>query len=69
MVLILGSAQWLPGVASRGVRLHRWLGYGYVGRILGLAAPSGLVLARIANVELVAQVGFALQCLGWWLAT
>jgi hypothetical protein len=69
IVLVLGLLQWLPGVASRGPRLHRWLGYSYVGGILGLAAPSGLVLARFANGGLVAQVGFSLQCLVWWGTT
>ena len=69
VVLALGLLQWLPGVAARGPRLHRWLGYGYVGGILGLAAPSGLILARFANGGLVAQVGFSLQCGVWWLAT
>lgn len=69
VVLVLGLAQWLPAVARRGPRLHRWLGYGYVGGILGLAAPSGLILARFANGGLVAQVGFTLQCVVWWLST
>lgn len=69
VVLVLGLLQWLPVVARRGPRLHRWLGYGYVGGILGLAAPSGLILARFANGGLVAQVGFTLQCVVWWLST
>ena len=69
VVLVLGLLQWSPVVARRGPRLHRWLGYGYVGGILGLAAPSGLVLARFANGGLVAQVGFTLQCVVWWLST
>ncbi len=69
IVLVLGLLQWLPVVARRGPRLHRWLGYGYVGGILGLAAPSGLILARFANGGLVAQVGFTLQCVVWWLST
>ncbi|QKG54698.1 DUF2306 domain-containing protein [Hymenobacter sp. BRD67] len=69
IVLVLGLLQWLPAVAGRGGRLHRWLGYGYVGGILGLAAPSGLVLAHFANGGLAAQVGFTLQCVVWWLTT
>lgn len=68
-VLVLGLLQWLPVVARRGPRLHRWLGYGYVGGILALAAPSGLMLARFANGGLAAQVGFSLQCVVWWLTT
>lgn len=69
VVLVLGLLQWLPWVAGRGPRLHRSLGLGYVLGILALAAPSGLVLARFANGGLVAQVGFTLQCVVWWLTT
>ncbi|MVN77085.1 DUF2306 domain-containing protein [Hymenobacter sp. HMF4947] len=69
VVLVLGLLQWLPPVAGVGPRLHRWLGYGYVVGILGLAAPSGLILARFANGGLAAQVGFTLQCVVWWLTT
>jgi hypothetical protein len=69
VVLVLGLLQWLPLVASQRPQLHRWLGYGYVGGILGLAAPSGLILARFANGGLAAQVGFSLQCVVWWLTT
>jgi len=69
VVLVLGLLQWLPGVASRGPHLHRWLGYSYVVGILGLAAPSGLILAHFANGGLVAQVGFSLQCAVWWFST
>jgi hypothetical protein len=69
VVLVLGLLQWLPPVAALGPRLHRWLGYGYVLGILGLAAPSGLILARFANGGLAAQVGFSLQCVVWWGST
>lgn len=69
VVLVLGLLQWLPFVARRGPRLHRWLGRGYVLGILGLAAPSGLILARFANGGLAAQVGFTMQCVVWWLTT
>ncbi len=69
VVLGLGLLQWLPVVAGVGPHLHRWLGLGYVVGILGLAAPSGLILARFANGGLAAQVGFTLQCVVWWLTT
>ncbi len=69
VVLTLGLLQLLPWLARRGPGLHRALGLGYVLGILALAAPSGLILARFANGGLAAQVGFALQCLVWWLCT
>ncbi len=69
VVLVLGLLQWLPVAAGFGPNLHRRLGQGYVLGILVLAAPSGLILARFANGGLVAQVGFSLQCVVWWLTT
>ena len=70
IVLVLGLLQWLPGLARwGGPRLHRWLGLGYAIGILALAAPSGLVLAWVANGGLVARVAFALQCAVWWVST
>jgi uncharacterized membrane protein len=69
VVLVLGLLQFLPFIAAFGSRLHRRLGKAYVIGILALAAPSGLILAYFANGGLVAQVGFTLQCLVWWLST
>ena len=69
LVLVAGLLQFLPVLARRGPGLHRRLGKCYIIGILALAAPSGLVLARFANGGLVAQVGFTLQCLVWWLCT
>lgn len=69
VVLVVGLLQLLPFIAARGPLLHRRLGKAYIIGILALAAPSGLLLAYFANGGLVAQVGFTLQCLVWWLAT
>ena len=69
LVLVAGLLQFLPWLARRGPRLHRQLGTFYIIGVLALAAPSGLILARFANGGLVAQVGFTLQCLVWWLCT
>jgi len=69
VVLLAGLLNLLPFVAAQGPRLHRRLGKVYIIGILGLAAPSGLILAYFANGGLVSQVGFSLQCLVWWLST
>lgn len=69
VVLVAGLLQFLPFIAARGAQLHRSLGKVYIIGILGLAAPSGLILAYFANGGLVSQVGFTLQCLVWWLVT
>jgi hypothetical protein len=62
MALFLGIAQ-LWG-KKRG-RWHRWLGYGYVGVVLGLAAPAGLVMAWLAMGGWWGKIGFALMALLW----
>ena len=69
LVLVAGLLQFIPVLARRGPGLHQRLGKFYIIGILALAAPSGLILARFANGGLVAQVGFTLQCLVWWLCT
>jgi hypothetical protein len=68
-VLGAGLVQFFPRWFRGRARLHRNLGKLYVGSILALAAPSGLILAAYANGGLVAKVGFALQCVVWWLST
>jgi hypothetical protein len=68
-VLVTGLLQLMPALYRRWPRLHRRLGQVYLGSILGLAAPSGLVLALYANGGLSAKVGFTLQCIVWWLVT
>ena len=69
LVLAAGIMQFLPGVIRRWPQVHRMTGKIYIGTILLLAAPSGLVLALYANGGLPAKVGFTLQCVVWWFIT
>ncbi|MCB2408634.1 DUF2306 domain-containing protein [Hymenobacter lucidus] len=68
-VLAAGLAQFFPRLFRGRAGWHRRLGKLYVVSVLALAGPSGLVLAGFANGGLVAKVGFALQCVVWWLST
>ncbi|MCB2379525.1 DUF2306 domain-containing protein [Hymenobacter sp. BT635] len=68
-VLAAGLVQFFPRLFPGRAALHRTLGKLYVASVLALAAPSGLILAGFANGGLVAKVGFALQCVVWWLST
>ncbi|TGE16445.1 DUF2306 domain-containing protein [Hymenobacter elongatus] len=68
-VLAAGLAQFFPRLFRGRAALHRNLGKLYVISVLALAGPSGLILAGFANGGLVAKVGFALQCVVWWLST
>ncbi len=69
VVLALGMLQFVPVINRRWPVIHRWAGKIYIGVILALAAPSGLVLALYANGGLPARVGFTLQCIVWWIIT
>ena len=69
-VLAAGLVQFFPQwLGQRAPAWHRGLGKLYVGSILLLAAPSGLILALYANGGLASQVGFTMQCAVWFLAT
>jgi hypothetical protein len=66
----LGRALTPSKIGTKGyLGFHRAIGKLYIGSILLLAAPSGLVLAAFANGGLAARVGFSVQCLVWWLTT
>lgn len=65
-VLVLGAPQFSERFRARFAGWHRHLGKAYVGLILALAAPSGLVMALHANGGWTAQTSFVLQALLWW---
>jgi hypothetical protein len=70
-IVVMGGGifQFFPSLLQRFPIFHRNLGKIYIGSILLLAAPSGLVLAAYANGGLAARVGFSLQCVVWWVVT
>ena len=70
-VLAMGGGifQFFPFLLRGYPKTHRLIGKIYIGSILLLAAPSGLVLAAFANGGLPSRVGFTLQCLVWWFVT
>jgi hypothetical protein len=67
--IALGIAQFSVYLFRNYPRLHKNAGKLYVGSILLLAAPSGMVLAWFANGGLAVKVAFGLQCAVWWLTT
>jgi hypothetical protein len=70
-LLVMGGGifQFFPRILNNYRKLHRNFGKFYIGSILLLAAPSGLILAAYANGGLAAKVGFSIQCFVWWLTT
>jgi Predicted membrane protein (DUF2306) len=69
IVMGMGIFQFFPVILRNFPRFHRNMGKLYIGLILLLAAPSGLVLAFYANGGLAAKVGFSIQCFVWWFTT
>jgi hypothetical protein len=67
--LIGGLFQFVPQFIRANSSLHKIIGLTYIGSILLLAAPSGLVIATEANGGFAAKVGFVLQCLVWFTIT
>jgi uncharacterized membrane protein len=69
LVILIGVFQFNSYIINQKAALHRFLGKVYVLILLGLAAPSGLILGVFANGGLVSKVGFILQSIVWFLYT
>jgi uncharacterized membrane protein len=71
-VLLTGLLQFLPAILEKRPSLHRLLGKIYVFTILGLSAPSGLVMAFYASGGFGAKLSFTLISVLWayftWVA-
>ncbi len=65
--LLLGPAQFLPGLRARFRRLHRWSGRVYAVACL-IGGASGLVLALGASTGPVSTAGFGILS-GLWIVT
>jgi Predicted membrane protein (DUF2306) len=70
-VFVMGGGvfQFFSKILRGYPKVHHLIGKIYIGSILLLAAPSGLVLAAYANGGLPSKVGFTMQCLVWWWIT
>ena len=69
IALLAGFTQFWPWLRRAYPRWHRRFGYLYVVGVLGLAAPSGLVLAVYAAGGWSTQLCFVLLGLLWMLST
>ncbi len=63
--LLLGGLQFSRGIRRSAPKFHRSIGKIYVGIVLFLAGPSGLVMAYYANGGIYAQLSFALLSILW----
>jgi len=69
IILFCGAFLFSNVVLRRFKKLHRYLGRLYVGLVLIVSAPSGLVMAVHANGGIKAQTSFVLLSVLWWLFT
>lgn len=65
--LLAGFTQFVPRLRYRP--LHRWMGRLYVGIILLLAGPAGLIMSLYANGGWTSQLAFTLLSLLWLYTT
>jgi hypothetical protein len=68
-VLMAGLTQFSTTFLQKYRKIHRYIGKMYVGFILLLAAPSGLVMAVYANGGFPAKVSFVFTAILWWIFT
>lgn len=64
-ILIAGLLQFPAQFRKNYPFVHRWLGRFYVGGILFVAGPAGLVMSIHANGGLTAQLAFSILSLLW----
>ena len=69
LVLLAGFTQFSLSIRKNTPRLHRYAGWLYIITTLGLALPSGLVLAFSANGGLSTQVCFVILGICWGIST
>lgn len=68
-LMIFGAFQFSNNIQKKHIKLHRISGRLYVGILLLLSGPSGLVMSYYANGGLLAQVSFLLLSTFWMLFT
>lgn len=69
VILLVGFFQIHPAFGLRWRNTHRMLGRVYVGGILFLSAPGGLVMSLFINRGPIVQASFVLQCTLWFIFT
>lgn len=68
-LMVFGAIQFSKYIQKKYVKLHRVSGRLYVGILLLLSGPSGLIMSYYANGGQVAQVSFLLLSSFWMLFT
>jgi putative Mn2+ efflux pump MntP len=69
LVLAAGFTQFSKTILQKNPQLHRLLGYVYVGNILLITGPAGLLMGFYANGGTGSRIGFVLLALLWLFTT
>lgn len=69
VIISLGMTQFSTWFRRRYVGLHRIMGKWYVGLILLMSGPSGMIMSFHANGGLIAQVSFIILTALWMWTT
>jgi len=68
-VLLAGFTQFNNKILAKYPKIHRWLGYLYVGFVLLLASPSGIFIGYFANGGVMAKTSFIILGILWFWFT
>ena len=69
IVLLSGAFLFSKWILRNFSKLHRWIGKCYVGLVLIISAPTGMVMAYHANGGWLAQLSFLILTPLWWWFT
>ena len=69
IVLLSGAFLFSNWILRNFSRIHRWIGKSYVGLVLLVSAPTGMVMAFHANGGWLAQLSFLILTPLWWWFT
>jgi hypothetical protein len=64
-VLLAGFTQFSRKLLRSRPKLHRFFGYIYVGNVLLITGPAGLLMGFYANGGLTSRIGFVLLAILW----
>lgn len=69
IIILSGFVLFSSKILKNQASLHRIVGKLYVGLVLLISAPSGLIMAFHANGNLATKISFILLTILWWLFT
>ena len=69
LIILIGPFQFLKNFRNKNLGLHRKLGKLYAYSVLGVAAPTGLIMAFYAEGGILSTVAFLIMSVLWFFTT